>query len=433
MALGLDALLLMFLVVARLHWLAAQLSPSVLPAMTLLTAAYVAADLLLRPRRPRAAQLLKLLLLALVLTAYVGVPLLRVILARHLSGKPWLWAHDNVIQMEEAIKFLLRGQNPYAVDYTQTPLLQWDPQNPALYHSVNLPLQFLLGVPFYLLAMPALGWFDLRMVYALVFVATCVVVYRLGRDREAALAQVMLFALNPFFTSTLIEGRNDVVVMLCLAATMLHWQRGRRRAAMVWLGLTLTTKHTIVVLLPFALLALMLEAGDDGAAWLPWLRARLWGALRALAPALLVAAALTLPFVLWSPLAVYRSVIAYPFGTAAHSYPIRDDSYGLANWIIRLGLVKSDADYFPFLWVQLAAALPCLLALLRWQRRQATATAMLLAYALTLFVTQWTARYFNQNHVAFVWFVIAMALLLRARAGATGATSPPASAAPSAT
>ena len=411
MLLGLDALLVMFLVVARMHWLANELAWSAMPAMALALILYVAADLS-RANAPARAQRIKLLVLGAIVFTYVVCPMVRVIALRHASGKPWTWVHDNVIQMEEAIKFLLAGKNPYVENYLATPLIHWDPRNPALYHSVNLPLQFLLGVPFHLLAMHTIGWFDLRMVYLALFVATCPFVYRLGRDREASLALLAIFALNPFFTSTLVEGRNDLVVMACLVAALYAWQRGRMTAAMIFVGLMCGSKHTAFVLLPFVALALALADGGADEPWATLLRRRVPAALRRMWPAWATIALLIVPFVAWSPVGVYRSVIAYPFGTAAHSYPIRGDGYGISDWIILLGWVHSENDYFPFAWIELAVAVPAMLALLAWQRRHPSLGAMLLAWALTLFAAQFTSRYFNQNHFGFILFVLALGALV---------------------
>ena len=412
MLLGVDALLVVFLVLARMHWLAAQLSTSAMPAMVLAVMLYVAADLW-RASAPARAHRIKLVVLGVIIFTYAACPMVRLIALRHASGKPWTWVHDNVIQMEEAIKFLLAGRNPYVVSYVDTPLYFWDPRNPALYHSVNLPLQFLLGVPFYVAAMHTIGWFDLRMVYLGLFIAACPFVYRLGRDRSAALALLAIFALDPFFTSTLVEGRNDVVVMVLLVAMLSAWLAGRMRAAMVLLGLLCASKHTAFVLLPFAALALALADGGAGESWATIARRRLPAALRRMWPAWLTLAILVVPFVAWSPVGVWRSVIAYPFGTVAHSYPIRGDGYGISDWIVMLGLVSGANDYFPFAWIELAVTLPVLAATLAWQRRHPTLATMLMAYALTLFAAQFTARYFNENHFGYIVFVVALGALVR--------------------
>ncbi|HEX9101843.1 MAG TPA: hypothetical protein VF997_06550, partial [Polyangia bacterium] len=171
-------------------------------------------------------------------------------------------------------------------------------------------------------------------------------------------------------------------------------------------------KHTAFVLLPFAALALALADGDPTVAWSTLLRRRLPLALRRMWPAWLTIALLLLPFVAWSPIGFYRSVVAYPFGTAAHSYPIRGDGYGISDWIVLLQLVATENDYFPFAWIQLVVAVPCLVALAAWQRRRPSLGTMLVAYALTLFAAQFTSRYFNQNHFGFILFVLALGALI---------------------
>jgi hypothetical protein len=423
MLVGFDALLLVFLVIARMHWLANELTNSAMPAMLLAAMLYVAADLG-RDAAPARVQRIKLLLLGAIIFTFVACPLARVVALRHASGKPWTWVHDNVIQMEEAVKFLLAGKNPYTESYLATPLVRWDPDSPALYHSVNLPLQILVGLPFQLLATHTLGWFDLRMVYLAIFLVACPLVYRLGGGASARLALLMIFALNPFFTSTLVEGRNDIVVIACLVAMLTLWLRGRRGAAFVFLGLLCASKHTAVVLVPFVVWALAVEAGGADEPWPSLLRRRTPLALRALWPTWLTIAILFVPFVAWSPVGFYHSVISYPFGTAEHSYPIRGDGYGLSDWVVVLGLVGDRGAYFPFAWIQALVTLPCLVATAAWQRRQRSLGAMLIAYALTLFAAQFTSRYFNQNHVGFIVFVLALGALVREGDGQRADDSP---------
>jgi 4-amino-4-deoxy-L-arabinose transferase-like glycosyltransferase len=180
---------------------------------------------------------------------------------------------------------------------------------------------------------------------------------------------------------------------------------------MILLGLACASKHTMFVMLPFAALAFADVGADDS--WTTILRRRLPRALVAMWPTWLTIALLLGPFVAWSPSGFWHSVISYPFGTAAHSYPIRGDNYGITPWMVVAGLVRSPSDYFPFAWIQLAVTLPVLIALMRWQRRQRSLGAMLLAFALTVFVAQFTSRYFNENHLGFIIFVVALGALMR--------------------
>jgi Glycosyltransferase family 87 len=395
---GIDALVIVLLVVARMPWLADSLGWSVAPALAAAAFLYVAVDVLERRRGSDGARL-KLALLVVIIALYVIVPSVQLIILRHAS-KPWTYVHDNVIQTEEAMKLLLRGQNPYAANYLDTPLYRWDPLNPALYHYLNLPFQLLVALPVY--------WLDLRIVYVAMFAAMLPLLFSLGRAPLNGLLLMAVFALNPLFTRGQVEGRNDIVVMWTLAMALWLAARERPRAAAVFVGLMCASKHTAWLFVPFYLQSL--AAG--GGSWRTALR-KAW-------PAWATAAALLGPFIAWSPLAFYRSVIGYPMGTVEHGYPIRGDgAYGFATWVLAWHWVPNDQAPFPFILFQAGFGIPILLLCLRWQRRENTTRVMLAGYAISLFSFQFFTRYFNQNHFAFIIFILALATLVSERARVT--------------
>ncbi len=96
---------------------------------------------------------------------------------RHVTG-PYEYAHDGMIQTEEAIRFVLAGKNPYAENYGNTPMALWHFQepnlsvNPALYHLPYLPFLIICSTLFYIAAQATMGWFDERMIFLTMFVAT---------------------------------------------------------------------------------------------------------------------------------------------------------------------------------------------------------------------------------------------------------------------
>jgi Glycosyltransferase family 87 len=392
---GLDALVILLLLVARMPWLAESLGWPVAPALAAIAFLYLAVDVIER-RRGRDGRRLKLALVLVMVTLYVIVPSVRLIVKRH-EAQPWTFVHDNVIQTEEAARLLVHGKNPYAATYLDTPLYNWDPQNPALYHYLNLPFQILVALPVYGL--------DLRIVYVALFIAMLPLLWQLGRDPTASLILIAVFALDPLFTRGQVEGRNDIVVMWTLTMALWLLARGRPRASAVFVGLLCASKHTAWLFVPFYLQA----------TGLPW-RA----ALRRTWPAWAVAAALLVPFIAWNPSAFYQSVIGYASGTAAHSYPIRGEgAYGFATWVLAWHWVPNDQAYFPFILFQAGFGIPVLLACLRWQRRENTTGVMLIGYSITLFSFQFFTRYFNQNHLAFIIFVLALGVLFNDRPRAT--------------
>ena len=116
--------------------------------------AYVAADLWLAGPRQFSV---KLGALWVTILAVVCVPTLAAIIFRR-NDTPALYLHDGAIQIEEAIKFLLAGKNPYVENYGATPLAQWpfyDPAvgaNPALDHLIYLPGVLVVSIPFFWLS-----------------------------------------------------------------------------------------------------------------------------------------------------------------------------------------------------------------------------------------------------------------------------------------
>jgi hypothetical protein len=335
--------------------------------------------------------------------------------------------HDNILQQEEALKFLFAGKNPYAVDYLATPMAAWEPSNPALYHYMHLPVQLLVGLPFERLCRATLGWFDLRLVYLVLLIVTLAISFRLGRTRAAGLALFAVLALNPLFSRCFVEGRNDIVVLCALLLALATLKAGHPRVTAVLLGVAAASKHTAWVLAPFLLVLLWRRA--DGS------RRSQRALLRLAAPGLITAALLFAPFVLWDPTAFVRSVLGFPLGANPHSYPIRGPgAYGLADWVLTWQLVPDDSAPFPFWIFQIALGGPCLLYALRWLQREPSVRTLAIGYAVTLFALQFSSRFFNQNHLGFILSVLALGVFgsaerLQGGLAAVGEASPKAEAA----
>jgi hypothetical protein len=381
-------------------WLAESLTWDAAPALMLIGFAYLLCDLEARrvEGRARGADRMKHLLLWAVAAIYLVLPTLRLIVLRHGSA-PHTYVHDNILQQEEALKFLFAGKDPYAVDYLSTPMAAWEPNNPALYHYMHLPVQLLIGLPLERFCRATLGWFDLRMVYLLLLMAMLALTVRIGRTRSHGLALFAVVALNPLFSRCFVEGRNDIVVQCALFAALAAHQAGRPRLVGVLLGAAAASKHTVWVLTPF-LLVLLWRRPDGG-------RRTPRELLTLAAPGLITAAILFGPFVLWDPVAFVRSILGFPFGANEHSYPLRGPgAYGLADWVLTWGLVPNDAAPFPFWIFQLALGAPCLLYALRWLRREPSVRTLAIGYALTLFALQFSSRFFNQNHLGFILTVL---------------------------
>src|SRR5262249_948632 len=156
------------------------------------------------------------------------------------------------------IKFLLRGKNPYSEDYTQTPMAQWGlDYKTALYHYPYLPWTFLFSLPFFLVSNAALGWFDQRLVYLILFSLTLLMAARLTTNPMARLSLVMILGLNPIMGSDLIFGQNDAFVLCWIIAALFAARQPTgwaRAAALALFALACASKPTAWFVAPFFLL-----------------------------------------------------------------------------------------------------------------------------------------------------------------------------------
>ncbi|MEW5719289.1 MAG: glycosyltransferase 87 family protein [Chloroflexota bacterium] len=374
------------------------------PALLLLTLlAYLGADVWLRGRQQMNV---KLIAVWLTIIAFVLIPTVAAILYRHNSA-PHLYIHDGAIQAEEAIKFLLAGSNPYAEDYLNTPMARWSYResgvtvNPALYHLPYLPLTFLAGVPFYFLSQFALGWYDQRFVYLLMFVALVLLLLRLGRTPRDKLAMVMLVALTPLFVPFFIEGRNDIVPLFWLIGSIYSLQRGRADWAGVWLACAAVSKQTAWFMLPFFALYVLAPAQQSN--WRDLARRA-----HVFIPAIILFVVIVAPFVTWNPAAFMEDVINFQSGISAGptNYPIK--SLGLGSLAVGFGLVEKITDPFPFSIFQIGLSGLTLAILLARQWRNNTLAQMTINYAILFFVSAFFSRTFNNNHLGFalIWFFL---------------------------
>jgi hypothetical protein len=376
--------------------------------------AYLLADEFIVAERSRFRTKL-VLVWAIVLLTVFG-PSLKLTLLRHDNG-PASYSHDGgVIQTEATIDYLLRGRNPYVEDYLDTPMAEWGISEfrTALYHYPYLPWTFLFSAPLRLLSDAAIGWYDQRFVYLILFGMTLLLLPGLTHGRMHKLLLVMLIGLNPLLGSDLIYGQNDSFVLSWLVLSLWLWRRGRKSGAgRVWdwaaaaaYGLACASKPTAWFLAPFLL---VLAAGGDATdVWrhpVAWLKR----AVRVGWPALAIAALIIGPYALWNPAAMVDDVWAWANGTSATAYQIW--GWGASNLLLAFGGVTSRFAYWPFWLPQLLIAFPLMLALLWRQARDNSAGRALWNYGLFLFVFFFVSRFMNENYLGYIVAVLAVGAL----------------------
>lgn len=344
---------------------------------------------------------LREVLLGLLIVWIVILPAIAEIGLRFAVG-PKGHAHDGgVIQTEEAVRFLFRGANPYAADYRSTPMadLDWGPGNPAIIHHPYFPLSFLIHAPLLVAGEEIFGKYDARALYLVLYLVPFFFVTRWTSDPDHRLALAALWGLNPFLVPHIVEGRNDVVVAVLLAAAAHCMISARWRGAALLLGFACATKQFAFLFVPF----FVVLAGRGAGGWGTVLRQGAKRAVPLLAPLVL----LVVPFLIWNPGAFFDDTWSFNVGLSEVSYPLGGTpGYGIGNLINVFHLVPSRYHYFPFWIFQLLIVLPVGWLLLRRHFERPSVSSAVVSFALFLFLFLFFSRIFHHNYLGLIFFFL---------------------------
>ena len=191
----------------------------------------------------------------------------------------------------------------------------------------------------------------------------------------------------------MIEGRNDVAMMLCIAAAAVAFDRGRGLWADFFLGLAVAIKTLLLPALPFLLLA---QKGD-----------RVRRSALLLGPLLVTC----LPFLVRDAGAFLDDVLLAPAGLGTHPFEIRGwGGYGFANLVLALGLVSSPKAWFPFSVFQAAAYGAVFWKGVRVLRDRPDWSRSLLWGVAGVFVVLYFGRFIHDNYIGALLSTAAIAL-----------------------
>ncbi len=350
--------------------------------------------------------------LAAIVVAFVVIPTIAAIVLR-ATGKPYTYVHDGAIMVEAAARKLLAGQDPYAVDYLDTPLFYWPmTNNPALYHFTYFPLLFLAALPFVKVFDALHVFFDVRYLYLpayLVTLALLPLVIPATADRARTFAYrislVAFVALDPELFPFVAEGRNDFFVLAFLVAGLVLLTRERRTFGVLMIALAASAKLHATLFMPFVVAYLIWR--DRGRA--P--REVVMRLVRAGWAGAAVMTVIFVPFVAWAPRAFWSDIVSYNAGGAAWAYPI--SGIGFSALLRAVGVISYPQEDFPFWIFELAAAIPVGLWALRRLRREPSIAELLLGSSLALLAFLFFARYFQGNYLGYIAAVAAPVPFLR--------------------
>lgn len=315
---------------------------------------------------------------------------------------PVYGVHDIILQQEAAMRYLIVGKNPYKETYFGTPVesfhyaeLGRDAVNPALYHFVMPPWYLLFPFVFYYTGIPIFGFFDGRMASLFTMGMLLLFLWYWFRDKGVSRLAIVVTALSPSVVEYFVEGRSDVFALSWLVGALLFLSYKKYAASSAVFALALLSKQTIWFMAPFYLAALWITTSA---------RPRVF--VTAVAIMAGIGIALTAPFLLWDARAFIESVILYLSGGTATSYPV--SGYGLGMVLFDAGVITDIHAYYPFIYWQIAFAVPLFIVLMRWYRGKPVESRMIVSYAVFLTVYWYMSRYFNNSHLGYLSMVYAL-------------------------
>lgn len=339
------------------------------------------------------------------------------ILIRHQPGGDYLSVHDNPIQMEEAIKYLLNGKNPYVENYFGTGLELWGGgniilrsqalvENPALHHFVSLPFHLFFSTPFHVISNFFFGWHDQRFVYIFSFILTLFFLCKITKKNENKLLLLILIAFNPLFLSDFVIGINDIFVFSWILAAIYFLTKNRINLSLIFMALACTSKHMAWFILPFYFWYIYLKNRD------PQLNI-IKNTLRTFKKTLIffiLVLIIIVPFLIWDFNSFINDVYQYPAGVLDTSYPINGIGFSMMLW--STNLINSQTDYFPFWVIQISLCAPLVLYLMKIQKKNNSVSQIMANYGLLIFVFLFFSRFFNFNYIVFIAMVFITAYFM---------------------
>jgi hypothetical protein len=276
------------------------------------------------------------------------------------------------------------------------------------------------SVPFYLLGQLA-GFYDQRLIYALLLVIALALAPRLVDGDRRKLALVAILGLNPIMALDVIFGQNDSFILCWLIFSLVGWKAWQTRqargqpaqwpllVAVVCFGLACASKPTAWFMAPFFGLLLIADT-HPGASWPPtalWPHTKLL--LRRAAPGIVVVALLLLPYVLWDAPAFYDDVWRWSNGQGDTGYQIW--GWGASNFVLAFGLVSDRFAQWPFWTIEALVGVPLLVWFVYRQLRANTLANACWHYGLLLFGFFYASRFLNENYLGYILAFLAIGAL----------------------
>jgi len=355
---------------------------------------------------------LKLAICAVIIFFHVVIPQIMMIHCR-ISSQNHDIAHDGgTLQIEESIKKLLIGKNPYHEDFRDTPLENWRGfSNNVIYHLPYMPGSFVYSVPIFITIKNIFGVYDQRLFYLFLLIIASIGIALTFKDHSLKRAMILVLCLNPFFTRLYILGSNDIFPISMMSVAILCIQKKHRSIGFIFFALACAVKQFAWFFIPFSLLSIYKIDPLKWTSW--WHQIRL--SLKEWLPGVIIFGSTVIPFLIWDISSFFEDTFLYGSGGLDTSYPMQGfHGYGFATLLLFFRIVQNGDVNFPFIFIQLPVVIIFLLFIFsRLDKSPSMGTAVFLSSCM-MGIFMFFSRYFHGNFLGFMlfWIVYGICLII---------------------
>lgn len=338
-----------------------------------------------------------LLILIISLTTFLSTFNLMYLRAQN---EPHEYIHDHPLQIEEGLKFLVAGENPYTNNYHATPMSKWAgwTANPALYHYISLPSSLYIPLPLFLLSEQLFDWFDYRIVNLIFLVIASISAYILLDNKKYKIIAIISLCLNPFFTPYFITGMEDVIFLGAILLSLVLLKKQKVLFSLIVMAIAITNKQMAWFIIPFYFYYLYQQG---------FLKNKV---MKKIAFFVIPVLVIVVPFVLWDAQSFIEDIYYYPAGNLPTSYPI--GGVGISPLLVERGIIPNNHSYFPFWKIQVIILSPLLFWLFKSQKKNPILGQVMLNYGMLLGVFWYFSRFFNESYVGVLTVIFSIGGLL---------------------
>jgi len=378
------------------------------------TFAYLYLDLW---QNEKARDVVKKYLLIFIIGVCLATTLVTSIIIRKSEPNNYL-VHDNVLQIEVAQTYLLNGKNPYTEDYFGTSMESANiirttlgdyVFNTALLHCVKLPWDIVSGVPFKLLSEWIFGFWDQRILYLILYIASLFICYALPKTAINKRLFTILYAFNPLFVNFVVTGRGDVFVLTWLLLAIYLLKNKKYKLSALVLGLACVGKHSAWFFVPFYTLYLYWQIKDKNKTFIQ----NSLQLLKLSYPFIITFLLFMLPFAVWDFDSFWQDIYQFPAGSLVTSYHI--NGYGFSMLLYELGIIETIHSLYPAWVFQMPLGIVLFYFLYKYQKKYNTISQSLTGYGLFVFIFWLFSRFFHDNYIGYLSMIFLIACFIDER------------------